>query len=180
MLRQFSQVLTRTVAPALRQTVQPKKINPAATYSTNIVSEADRKSEAEKRAAASQSVADNIDPDDAEELRYVRRFTIASDIWDVEDVINDMHTRDRVPLPSTVISGLEACRRVNDHSLAIRFMESVRYKSKVDPSLWDYISQEIQPTLQRLSISSLQEMGYTQPELVSENPDYMWGRKFQW
>ncbi|XP_033749586.1 cytochrome c oxidase subunit 5A, mitochondrial-like [Pecten maximus] len=180
MLRQFSQALTRAVVPALRQTIQPKKINPAACYCTNIVSETDRKAEAEKRAAASQSAAENIDPDDAEELRYVKRFTIASDIWEVEDVVNDMHTKDRVPLPSTVISGLEACRRVNDHSLAIRFMESVRYKTKIEPTLWDYISQEIQPTLTKLNISSLQEMGYTEPELVSENPDYMWARKFQW
>ncbi|XP_060073182.1 cytochrome c oxidase subunit 5A, mitochondrial-like [Ylistrum balloti] len=179
MLRQFTHRLTRAVVPALRTTVQPRKINPAASYCTNVVSETDRKAEAEKIASASQKAAD-IDPDDAIELRYLKRFAIASDIWEVEDVINDMHTQDRVPLPSTVIAGLEACRRVNDHSLAIRFMESVRYKSKANPILWDYISQEIQPTLTKLSISTLEEMGYTEPELVSENPDYMWARKFQW
>ncbi|OWF48395.1 Cytochrome c oxidase subunit 5A, mitochondrial [Mizuhopecten yessoensis] len=176
MLRQLSHRLTRAVLPALRQTVQPRRINPAAScYCTNVASETDRKIVAEKIATASGEVA-NMDPEDAVELGYVRQFKFATDIWDVEDVINIMHQEDRVPLPSTVIAGLEACRRVSDHSLAIRFMESVRYKCIADKSLWDYISQEIEPTLAELNISSLKEMGYTEPELATVNPDYVFAK----
>ena len=62
---------------------------------------------------------------------------------------------DGVPDPVTISAVLHACRRVNDHSLAVRFMETLKYKcgGKVK-EIYPYLLQEIQPTLQQLGIST--------------------------
>lgn len=73
---------------------------------------------------------------------------------------------DMVPEPDVVIAALQACRRVNDYALAIRFLEAV--KDKCGPhvdTIYPYILQEIGPTMCQLGIDTIEELGYDKPEL---------------
>lgn len=42
--------------------------------------------------------------------------------------MNDLGGYDSVPEPRIVIAALNACRRLNDYALAVRFLEMVKYK----------------------------------------------------
>jgi len=93
------------------------------------------------------------------------------DPWELREAMNSMHGMDLVPDPIVMREALRACRRVNDHSLAIRYMEAVKYKSQFNPKIWPYIMQEIKPTLDELGISTLEELGYDVPELALEDTE---------
>ena len=78
---------------------------------------------------------------------------------------------DLVPEPVIVTAALRVCRRVNDYALSTRVLEVVRVKCNPNPQeLWPYMMQELKPTMDELGISSLEEMGYDQPELALPNP----------
>lgn len=93
------------------------------------------------------------------------------DGWEIRKGINDMQGYDLVPEPKIMIAVLHACRRVNDHSLAVRYLEAVAVKANYNKKIMDYLMQEIRPTLNELGISSLEEMGYNEPELATGDPD---------
>lgn len=42
--------------------------------------------------------------------------------------MNDLSGMDIVPEPKIVIAALNACRRLNDYALAVRFLETVKDK----------------------------------------------------
>lgn len=92
------------------------------------------------------------------------------DGWELRKVINDMHSMDLIPEPKIMIAVLKACRRVNDHSLAIRYLEAVKFKTGGRQNIWDYLMEEIRPTLNELGVSTLEEMDYHEPELALGDP----------
>ena len=48
-----------------------------------------------------------------------------------------MNRLDLIPGPEIISACLQTCRRVNDHSLVVRYLESIRYKSNtVSKQLW--------------------------------------------
>lgn len=92
--------------------------------------------------------------------------------WDIRQGINHMNRLDLIPEPEIISSCLQACRRVNDHSLAVRYLETIRYKSNtVSTQVWPWILQEIRPTLEKLGISTPEELGYDKPELALKSTD---------
>jgi len=48
------------------------------------------------------------------------------DNWDLRKGINDLQGVDAFPEPKIVISALEACRRLNEHSVAVRYLEALK------------------------------------------------------
>ena len=77
-----------------------------------------------------------------------------------------MQGLDFFPEPKIVIAALEACRRVNDHSLAVRYLEALKWKAGEDSKvIYPWLIQEIRPTLDKLGISTPEELGYDKPEL---------------
>jgi len=101
-------------------------------------------------------------------LNYFNRPDI--DGWELRKGINDMHNFDLVPEPKIMIAVLKACRRVNDHSLAVRYLEAVMRKANYKKNIVDYLMQEIRPTLNELGISTPAELGYDEPELALGDP----------
>lgn len=102
-------------------------------------------------------------------INYFKRPDI--DGWEVRKGINDMTGFDMVPEPKIMIEVLKACRRVNDHSLAVRYLEAVERKACSKKEIMDYIMKEITPTLKELGISTPADMGYDEPELALGDPE---------
>lgn len=108
--------------------------------------------------------------DEEFDQRYINYFNRPEiDGWELRKGINDMQTMDLIPEPEIMKAVLRACRRVNDHSVAIRYLEAVKAKAN-DENIWNYLMQEIRPTLSELGISTLEEMGYHEPELALGDP----------
>lgn len=104
--------------------------------------------------------------------RYLNYFNKPDiDGWEVRKGINDMTGFDLIPEPKIMIAALKACRRVNDHSLAVRYIEAVHRKANHNKEIVDYLMKEIQPTLNELGISTPAEMGYDEPELALGDPE---------
>lgn len=110
--------------------------------------------------------------EDEFDQRYVNYFNKPDiDGWELRKGINDMHGFDLVPEPKIMIAVLKACRRVNDHSLAVRYLEAVQRKADYKKEIVDYLMNEIRPTLSELGISTTTELGYDEPELALGDPD---------
>ncbi|EFX75741.1 hypothetical protein DAPPUDRAFT_55751 [Daphnia pulex] len=88
------------------------------------------------------------------------------DGWECRKAMNDLSGMDLVPEPRIVIAALNACRRLNDIALAIRFLETVKDKCGGKAEIYPYILQEIRPTLNQLGLSTPEELGYDKPELA--------------
>lgn len=74
---------------------------------------------------------------------------------------------DLVPEPKIVVAAMKACRRLNDFALAIRFLETVKFKGGTEAHItWPYVLQEIRPCLDELGINTPEELGYDKPELA--------------
>ena len=110
--------------------------------------------------------------DEEFDTRYENYFNRPDiDGWELRKGINDMQNFDLVPEPRIMIAVLKACRRVDDHSLAVRYLEAVMRKANYKKNIVDYLMQEIRPTLNELGISTPAEMGYDEPELALGDPD---------
>lgn len=104
--------------------------------------------------------------------RYVNYFSKPDiDGWEVRKGINDLQGLDLVPEPKIMIAALKACRRVNDHSLAVRYLEAVLRKAENKKEIVDYLMNEVRPTLNELGISTPAELGYDEPELALGDPE---------
>ena len=53
--------------------------------------------------------------------------------------MNDLSGMDLVPEPKIVSAALRACRRVNDYSLAVRFLESIKFKCGGKIEIYNYV-----------------------------------------
>jgi len=95
---------------------------------------------------------------------YFKKPTL--DGFDLRKGINDLQVYDNFPEPKIVISCLEACRRLNEHSVAVRFLEALKWKAGKDANvIYPWLIQEIRPTLDKLKISTPEELGLDKPEL---------------
>ena len=103
--------------------------------------------------------------------RYVAYFSRPDiDCWELRKGIGDLHGMDLVPEPRIIIAALEACRRLNDHSIAVRFLEALKFKARYDKNVYPYILQECGPTIKKLGLSTPEDLGYDVPELAIEDP----------
>jgi len=95
---------------------------------------------------------------------YFKRPTL--DGWELRKGINDMQGFDNFPEPKIVIAALEACKRLNEPSLAVRYLEVLKWKAGKDAKvIYPWLIQEIRPTLEKLKISTPEELGFDKPEL---------------
>jgi len=93
------------------------------------------------------------------------------DGWDIRQCFNYLHCQDAVPDPEVIKVALNACRRVNDFALGVRFLEAVKMKCAADvKKFWPYIVQEIGPHCKELGMPLPEELGYDKPELWLPNP----------
>ncbi|XP_045774407.1 cytochrome c oxidase subunit 5A, mitochondrial [Maniola jurtina] len=92
------------------------------------------------------------------------------DGWEIRKGMNDLCGMDLVPDPKIICAAMQACRRVNDYALAVRFIEACKEKcgNRVN-EIYPYIIQEIKPTLTELGIDTPEELGYDKPELALES-----------
>lgn len=110
--------------------------------------------------------------DEEFDQRFINYFSRPDiDGWEIRKGINDMHLFDLVPEPKIMIEVLKACRRVNDHSLAVRYLEAVSRKANYDKTIVSYLMKEIRPTLNELGISTPEELDYHEPELAMGDPE---------
>lgn len=116
-----------------------------------------------------EGVEETEDEFDTRWVNYFNKQDI--DGWELRKGINDMQGYDLVPEPKIMVAVLKACRRVNDHSLAVRYLEAVQRKANYKKDIVDYLINEIRPTLNELGISTPAEMGYDEPELALGDPD---------
>lgn len=110
--------------------------------------------------------------DEEFDQRYVKYFSRPDiDGWELRKGINDMAGFDLVPDPKIIIAVLHACRRINDHSLAVRYIEAIKRKANYKQDIVDYIMKEVTPTIKELGISTPEDLGYDEPELALGDPD---------
>lgn len=110
--------------------------------------------------------------DEEFDQRYLNWFNKPDlDGWELRKGINDMQGFDLIPEPKIMIAVLKACRRLNDHSLAVRYLEAVFRKANYKKEIVDYLMNEIRPTLNELGVSTPAEMGYDEPELAVGDPE---------
>lgn len=108
--------------------------------------------------------------DEVFDQRYLDYFNRPDiDSWELRKGISDMHGLDLIPEPKIIIAALEAARRLNDHSVCVRYLEALHWKSRFDKNIYAYLIQEIRPTLDKLGISTPEELGYDKPQLTIEN-----------
>lgn len=103
----------------------------------------------------------------------LRNFFDRTDIdgWDIRRGLTELNLNDLTPEPETVIAALKAIRRVDDHSLAVRFLESLKDQSQMVKEVYPWLMEQIQPTLDELGISTPEELGYDKPELACPDPE---------
>lgn len=106
--------------------------------------------------------------DEEFDKRYVDYFSRSEiDGWEIRKAMNDLMGMDLIPDPKIVEAALQACRRVNDIALAIRWLEGVKFKcgNRVD-EIYPYIIDSVRPTLTELGVPTLEELEYDKPELA--------------
>lgn len=85
--------------------------------------------------------------------------------------LNDLTNMDLIPEPKIIVAALNACRRLNDFAMAIRYLEALYIKcGNNQKEIWPYLMSELKPTMDELGINTLEEMGYDKPELATESP----------
>lgn len=101
-------------------------------------------------------------------IEYFDREDI--DPWELRRGMQELHDHDNIPEPTIIISALKACRRLNDYAMAIRYLESVKFKcGPYVKKIYPWLIQEITPTLEELGIETPEQMGYDKPELYCED-----------
>ena len=81
------------------------------------------------------------------------------DDWELRRGLNELYGHDLVPEPRIIIAMLHACRRLNDFPMSIRVMESVKDKAAGSKEIYDYILQNVKPTMDELGIPTPEEIG---------------------
>lgn len=112
----------------------------------------------------------STESDEEFDARYEAYFNRPDiDGWELRKAMNDLAGMDLVPEPKIICAALRACRRVNDYALTVRFLETVAFKTAGRKDIWEYILQEIKPTLDELGIDTPDKLGYDKPELALES-----------
>lgn len=105
---------------------------------------------------------------DARYEQYFKRPDI--DHWECRKAMNDLLRMDLIPDPKIIIAALHACRRLNDYALTTRWLEGVKNRCGGDDQTYQWILNEIRPTLNELGVSTPEELGYGVPELALKRP----------
>ncbi|XP_068693962.1 cytochrome c oxidase subunit 5A, mitochondrial-like [Montipora capricornis] len=94
---------------------------------------------------------------DARWKAYFERPDI--DAWELRHGLNELYGKDLVPEPKILIAMFNACRRLDDFPLTVRILESVKSKAAGSQEIYNYILQEIKPTMDELGLSTPEELG---------------------
>ena len=103
------------------------------------------------------------------------------DGWELRKGMNELHCFDIIPDPKVIAAALRACRRINDFSLCVRFLESLKIKcggKRARALIYPWLINEIKPVLEELGISTPEDLGYDKPELFIPEPEYWWEKKW--
>lgn len=114
---------------------------------------------------------DNL-PDEQFDEMWVHFFcNPALDRYELRRGINIYYMFDAVPEPTVLKAIMFGCRRLNEFALTIRMLEAVKTKVPKDPEVYNWIMQEIQPTLDELGIVGPEALGLNiQPETNKAYP----------
>lgn len=112
----------------------------------------------------------STETDEEFDARYESYFNRPDiDGWEIRKAMNDLAGLDLVPEPKIICAALRACRRVNDYALTVRFLETVEFKTAGRKDIWQYVLQEIKPTLDELGIDTPDKLGYDKPEFALQS-----------
>jgi len=81
------------------------------------------------------------------------------DYWYIRRGLRELLMDDMIPSPEISQSVLYACRRNNNLPAAIRFLEVLKYKCGPNEEAYDYVMQELGPTMADLGLKSPEELG---------------------
>lgn len=84
--------------------------------------------------------------------------------------MSDLLRMDLIPDPKIIVAALHACRRLNDYALTTRWLEGVKNRCGGDDKTYQWLLNEIRPTLDELGVSTPDELGYGVPELALKRP----------
>lgn len=74
---------------------------------------------------------------------------------------------DLIPEPKIIEAAFRAARRLNDHSICVRYLEAIKWKAYIhDKDIYPWIIQELEPVMNELGISTPEDLGYDKPELA--------------
>merc|ERR1711970_429387 len=94
------------------------------------------------------------------EAAWVEYFdSDACDYWYLRRGLRELLQDDLVPSPEVSQAVLYCCRRNNNLPAAIRFLELVKFKCGPHEEAYDYVMQELAPTMADLGLKSPEELG---------------------
>lgn len=83
------------------------------------------------------------------------------DEFELRQGFNDLFAiYDAVPEPEVLSAALRAARRLNNFAIATRLIEGVKRKGGDDMNIYNYIIENIRPTLEELGINTLEELNF--------------------
>lgn len=118
---------------------------------------------------------------------YVNQFNEDMDHWQMRKCLYELHCMDFIPDPPIVEAVFRACRRLNDHSLAVRYLESLVIKchgwnlhpgitsKKKHLDVYRWLVQEMRPVMNEMGISAPEDLGYDKPEFFRPSDEW-WER----
>ena len=110
-----------------------------------------------QRSYSSSKAQESDEEFDARWEAYFNREDI--DGWELRKGVDDLYGYDLIPEPKIVVAMIRAARRLNDIAVAIRILEAVKEKAIGDPKIYEYIIQEIRPTLDELGLNTPEDLG---------------------
>ena len=75
--------------------------------------------------------------------------------WELKKGLNALYGYDLVPQPSIVAAAVKAAHRLQNVAVAIYILEMVRHKSVGNQEIYNYIMDQIRPTLDELGFGGL-------------------------
>merc|ERR1711912_187533 len=87
--------------------------------------------------------------------------------WKLRETLNRIHGMDMVPSPDVIKAAMHACRKANEYSIAVRYLEAIQWKCGPQKKVtWPYLQKEIQPTLDELGILTPEAMAMPSPNCI--------------
>jgi len=81
------------------------------------------------------------------------------DMYELRRGVNIIHDLDMIPEPKIVEAMFRCCRRLNDYPMTIRILEGIKDKIPKDPSIYQWVLQELGPCMEELGIATPDELG---------------------
>ena len=98
--------------------------------------------------------------DESFEAKWIEFFNSPNlDEFELKQGFNDLiYQYDAVPEPEVVSAALKAAKRLNNFAVAMRIIEAVKYKGGGDMNIYNYVIENIRPTLDELGINTIEEL----------------------